>query len=435
MSRRLKILICAYACSPVRGSEAGVGWGWAEAISRHHDVWVITGESEPFPDGMYRYKDEIEAELERQPALRQRMRFHHIPKRRWMWLEKIWPPSYQWFYRPWQRRAFQLAQRLHEEIEFDVAHQLTYVGFRAPGYLWKLDAPLVWGPIGGLENTPWRFLPMLGFYGCVYYAARNVVNAFHKKFLPTPRRAFAKASGGIVAATAGIQREISQCYGQPSEVICEIGTPAVIASKHSQREIGEPLKLAWSGMHLPGKALPILLKALATLPTDLSWELSILGQGPCTAKWGRLADRLGLSQRCNWLGWMKREEAMQFMQSSHVFVITSIKDLTSSVLLEALAAGVPVICPNLCGFANVINGDCGIKLPAHSPTQLQQDLADAIVRLARDENERRKLAGGALRRSQDFSWEQKGAAVDAIYRRILSETSEPELNQVRAIAA
>ncbi len=45
------------------------------------------------------------------------------------------------------------------------------------------------------------------------------------------------------------------------------------------------------------------------------------------------------------------------------FVITSLKDLTSTVLLEALAQGVPVICPDHCGFADVVTGECGLKIP------------------------------------------------------------------------
>jgi glycosyltransferase involved in cell wall biosynthesis len=427
-------LICAYACSPKRGSEAGVGWGWASAIAQHHDVWIITGDREPYPDGVHQYRAEIAEELARRPELKERMRFYHLPKSRWMWLEKIWPPSYHWFYRPWQRRAFRLAKQLHEEIHFDVAHQLTFVGFRSPGYLWKLDVPLAWGPIGGLENTPWRFLPMLGLHGCVYYAARNIVNALHKRFLPAPKRAFAKADG-LIAATAGIEREIRKWYRQRSEVICEIGPPPLVVSEHSHRDVNEPLKLAWSGMHLPGKALPILLKALANLPANLAWELSILGQGPCTAKWKRLAQKLGLSERCHWLGWLPREQAMRVMQLSHLFVITSIKDLTSSVLLEALAAGLPVICPNLCGFADVITPDCGIKLPVHSPRQLQRDLAEAIARLAGDENERCRLASGALQRVGDFSWRGKAAAVDAIYRRIVRAPKKIEIGSAQAAAA
>ena len=57
-SRRLKVLVGAYACSPSRGSEYGVGWGWAEAISKYHDLWILTG-------GQCR--EEIEAELSRRP--------------------------------------------------------------------------------------------------------------------------------------------------------------------------------------------------------------------------------------------------------------------------------------------------------------------------------------------------------------------------------
>ena len=45
--RRLKVLVGAYACSPSRGSEPGVGWGWVEAISKYHDLWVLTGDAGP----------------------------------------------------------------------------------------------------------------------------------------------------------------------------------------------------------------------------------------------------------------------------------------------------------------------------------------------------------------------------------------------------
>ena len=43
------------------------------------------------------------------------------------------------------------------------------VGYREPGYLWKIEKPFVWGPIGGLENSPWRFLPSLGIKGFMFY--------------------------------------------------------------------------------------------------------------------------------------------------------------------------------------------------------------------------------------------------------------------------
>ena len=352
------------------------------------------------------------------------MRFYYVPRTRWLWLETIWPPSYLWTYQvQWQRAAYRLAAQLHGEVEFDLAHQLTYVGFRNPGYLWKLEMPLVWGPIGGLENTPWRWLPALGWHGAVYYAGRNVVNAVHKRLLASPRRAFRKARGGIIAATEGIRREILRCYGEQSEVISEIGPPHVTPGVPLPRRPGEPLRLAWSGHHEAGKALPLLLQAVAKLPSELPWSLDILGRGPCMKSWQRLSGRLGLDGRCRWHGWLARGEAVSIVRRSHVFVITSMKDLTSTVLLEALAQGVPVICPDHCGFSNVVNDDCGIKVPIRHPRQFQGDLGRAVLRLADDEPERLRLAAGALRRIGEFSWERKAAMVDKIYRRVTTRTT------------
>jgi glycosyltransferase involved in cell wall biosynthesis len=107
------------------------------------------------------------------------------------------------------------------------------------------------------------------------------------------------------------------------------------------------------------------------------------------------------------------------MSESHLCLVTSMKDLTSTVLLEALSQGVPVICPDHCGFANVVTDACGIKVAVQTPRQFTSDLADAVARLEKDEAERRRLAQGALRRIADFSWEKKEQVVTSIYRRVV----------------
>lgn len=419
MARRLKVLVSAYACSPRRGSEAGVGWGWVEAISKYHDLWVITGDEEVFPNEAYKYRQEIEEELFRRPELRSRLRFYHINKKRNLQLEKLWPLSYLWFYRVWEWRAYKLAERLHADVGFDLMHQLTYVGYRVPGYLWRIQVPFVWGPIGGLENTTWRLLPMLGPNGALYYAGRNIINSLHKRFLIRPRKAFRRARGGIIAATQGIRKEILRNYGEDSHVINEVGPPEYSVKEPSMRKAHEPLKVVWSGDHTPGKALPLLLKALARLNDGINWELAILGQGTCTRKWQRLAARLGIDDRCSWKGWLSRGEALRFVQKSHVLAITSVKDLTSTVLLEGLTQGLPVICLDHCGFSNVVTPECGIKVPVGTPRQIQSDMATAFRRLDADEEERRRLAYGALRRINDFSWDKKSALMNSIYQRAI----------------
>jgi glycosyltransferase involved in cell wall biosynthesis len=105
---------------------------------------------------------------------------------------------------------------------------------------------------------------------------------------------------------------------------------------------------------------------------------------------------------------------------SHALVITSIKDLTSTVVFEALAQGVPVVCPDHCGFADVVTEDCGVKLPVKTPAQLTFDLGLAIRGLAADEQKRRRLARGALKRISEFTWERKAQQVDLIYRNLVA---------------
>ena len=263
----------------------------------------------------------------------------------------------------------------------------------------------------------------MGFSGSVYYFGRNIINSLHRALLISPKKAFRKARGGIIAATDGIRRELLRCYGEESDVICEIGPPPIIANNYIKRISGEPLRLSWSGQHLPGKALPLLLKALFLLPAEIKWTLDILGKGPSTEKWKSLAASLNVNINCTWHGLLARDKAIEVMHNSHIFVITSLKDLTSTVLLESLSQGVPVICPDHCGFSNVVNDDCGIKVPVYSPRQLSRDLATAIIRLAEDEEERRRLAQGALKRIVDYSWQKKAEAINSIYERVLTERS------------
>src|SRR4029079_11273036 len=86
-----------------------------------------------------------------------------------------WPLKYI-VYRRWLRRAFGVAKRLHAEIGFDIAHPVTFNGYREPSYLYRLGIPFVWGPVGGAQNYPWRFLPGAGVAGALSEATRSALN-------------------------------------------------------------------------------------------------------------------------------------------------------------------------------------------------------------------------------------------------------------------
>jgi len=339
-------------------------------------------------------------------------------------LRRIWPPSYYWYYKEWQKKAYLLAEFLCQQQEFDLVHQLNMNGFREPGYLWRLGLPFVWGPVGGLKQFPFRLLASAGVYGALFHFGRNLINAYQMRRLTRPRMAALIAGNGVLAATSEMGETMKRLWRVKSHVFCETGRMEMVGDCFCLRKEREGLRLAWSGLHISRKGLPLLLYGLSILGSRYEWELSVLGQGPQTERWKRLARKLGIQQRCRWYGWLPREQAISLVHRAHVFVITSMEDATPLVTLEALSQGVPVICLDHCGFGDVVTSDCGIKVPVTTPRKVSLGIARAIDQLYADEIYRRRLAAGALRRADEFSWERKMETLNRIYFEVAGQTLE-----------
>ena len=415
------VLVAAYACNPAKGSEEAVGWNWVKAIARRHRITVITAAfheadivSAGAPEGEVGFV-----------FVPQRW-YHYRPTPFWRAIEgSVGKPIMNIAYALWQRDAYRVARRLTKAGTFSLVHQLTYVGFRFPGRMWKLGLPFVWGPLGGLENTPWNLLPVMGIRGAFYYAARNVINSAQRRWLRSPRRAIAAAGPGIIAATRGIGRDLKRVFGADSTVISEVVAPLHLSQQVPRaRAEGEPLKIIWSGVHLPGKALNLLLEVMAGIERSVTIELHVIGDGPMRRRWARMADDLGIDGRCVWHGLVSRERALEIMSHGHVLVITSLKDLTSNVLVEGLTLGLPVICPDHCGFSDAVTDTCGIKVSCQSIAAVKSGITAAILLLERDEAARFAMAAAALERARCFSLETKGDRIDAVYRSVMRAASE-----------
>jgi glycosyltransferase involved in cell wall biosynthesis len=408
--RRPRVLQLSYACSPVRGSEAGVGWQRALQAAKHFDTWVICEEHE-FADEIRDYLD-AEGDI---PGLH--FVFVPIDQREWSWGQ-----IHDWVWyavlRRWHRQAFRVARQLHEQLHFDLVHQVTFCGFREPGYLWKLDAPFVWGPIGGTQNYPWRFLAAAGVRGALHETCRSIVNNLQLRLGGRVRRATRKAAA-IVAATSTSQRDFARAHGVAPLVLPDVGLVHVDACPRKREVHAGPLRILWSGLLTHRKALHLLIRALARLPNDVPYELRILGEGPMRASWERLARQTGVAAHAVWLGRLPHGEAMRQYAWADVFVFSSLRDTTGMVVVEALGAGLPVIGLDHQGVHDVLTDDCGVKIPVTTPREVIVRLSEAIARLARDDAERERLGRGALRRAGEYLWSRQEPAMIELYRRVL----------------
>lgn len=403
----MKVLVSCYACSPYQGSEPGMGWNFVNCLSKYHELHIIT-------EG--KFETDIRRFFCENPEREKDFHFYFIWKNRHKKLRKIWPPSYYWFYKAWQKKAYKLAVELNDRERFDVIHQLNMVGYREPGYMWKINKPLVWGPIGGLGKVPWSLIPTMNLRGMVFYTFHNVINNWQMHFNRRVHAAMNNAAA-LIAATADTQIAIKKIYGRESVIIPEVGLVGNANNEISRRnKKGEKLKICWSGLHIPRKSLNLLLEALDICDCN-NIELHIIGEGTETAHWKKMAQELQL-RNIVWHGWVERAEAIKIMQGCHLFCITSLSDLTSTVILEALSFGLPVVTLDHCGFSNVVTEKSGLKIPIINKKQVVSDFSKAIILLESDEDLRYKLAQGAQKRSLDYNWDDKAKTINKIYESV-----------------
>jgi len=412
-SRRLKVLMVAAAVHPDKGSEPGIGWGWILALSKYHDLWVITGEREG-------NREAIQREMNRVPTLRDRINFFFIPRPNGPWLERVWPLYYYRLYRLWHKEALDVARGLVEKNDFDIAHQLNMSGYREPGYLWKLDLPFVWGPVGGTANVPLRFAKILGVKEFCYHLAKVSINNLQIRFHPRVKIALRRAKG-FVTSTGDTQKAFMDKLKRESIMINDNGpfSEKFATSITITHKSDSAFRISWSGLHISRKALPILLHALKLIRDKIHFHLDVIGDGPLSLKWKKIAESLELSDKISWHGWIERPRALNIIAQSDLFAFPSLHESTPTVVMEALSLGVPVICLDHCGQADVIDSECGIKIPITNLKLVTQAFAREIHRLYQDRSELKRLSEAAQKRVKLFSWDSKAEKMSQIYKSVI----------------
>jgi glycosyltransferase involved in cell wall biosynthesis len=383
--------------------------------ARYFDTWVLMADTF-YADDVRRYlagHGEIDG-----------LHFEFLPKTAWQRFLSRMPGGYYLALNLWHRRALRKARELHRQLRFDLVHQVKFCGYREPGYLWKLAAPFVWGPVGGTQNYPWRFLSEAGLLGAVSEGLHTIANGLQLRLSGRVRSA-ARRAQLLLAANSSIQRDFARVHGISAEVILETGAPPVASVPRRRDPARREIRILWSGEFTPRKCLPLLLRALPRLPADVPYRVRVLGRGPQGPAWQRLARRLGVAERIEWLGWLPHQEALDQYRWADLFVFTSLRDTTGTVVLEALAAGLPVICLDHQGVHDVVSEQCGCKIPPTNPRDVAGRLAEAICALARDPGRWEQCSAAAIRRAEEYSWPRQGERMAEAYRRVLARAEHP----------
>lgn len=413
MSRRLRVLISAYACEPQKGSEPEVGWQWALQMARFHDVTVLTRNNN---------RNAIERELEILRGKQPLPAFVYHDESPFLLELKRNFSALKLYYILWQRSAHTLIGELHRSKPFDLFHHVTFAAFRYPSAIWGHGVPCVWGPVGGIESIPIRLLPWFHFRSLVREMARDVHNLIQAApFHVLPKRA--AATTVTLASTLEMQRAFAR-LGFESRLMPTIGLHTGALPYRPRESHGGPLKFLFVGNIITLKGIEFALHALKESGTNATFTL--IGDGNYLPAARKLTKKLGIEKQVEFRGRIPRTDVLKLYSDFDVFVFPSLHDTGGYAVIEAMFNGLPVICLDCGGPAIAVRDGCGVRVPASSRAGVISGLAGAFREYDR-QRERITEHGQRAREVilRDYDWEKKGMQMDEVYQQaVLRMTDE-----------
>lgn len=165
---------------------------------------------------------------------------------------------------------------------------------------------------------------------------------------------------------------------------------------------------------VPIKRIDRFLRVANLLAEDPDLRFLIVGDGDLRPELSVSTDARALGARLLWAGFRRDMPAVCF--ASDVVVLTSDNEGTPVSLIEAQAAGTPVVSTRVGGVASVVrHGVTGFVV---DPSD-EQGLADAVLRAIGDPTVARRAAAGAAESARAFSLDSLVGSIDELYRRLL----------------
>jgi glycosyltransferase involved in cell wall biosynthesis len=429
--KELRILACAFACSPsgntrLGSGEAVLGWNLVIQLSRFHGIDVLTHPSN---------RPGIEGGLLRQSH--PTVCFHYFELPRWLSVLQKLQGCFQIYAYLWQIQAYFVARRLHRQAQFDLFHHITYANDWAASFVGAfLPIPYLRGPCGGAQRTPTQYLSEYALHNRIWERLRRVMGWIlrhdpvfirsqtrARRILVCNRESLAALPESLQSKASlfpvnGISADDLAVMTRQDGSGTTVGGDAHVAHSDSKEflVLSAGRLIALKGYRLAIKAF----KLFAEQHNDV--RLLLIGEGPDLDRLKAQVRSLDLGDRVSLPGWMPREAVLRTLAKCDVFLFPSFRDGGGAVIIEAMAAGKPVVCMDLAGPALHVTEECGIKVRSSSPGTTVEDFANALDRLYRNPELRLRMGKRARERvEQVYTWEHLGDRLRVIYDEVVAE--------------
>ena len=416
---QLRILACAFACAApgtpgFTGGESALGWNLLRQIARFHEVWALTREVD---------RSSIEQALENEPV--PNLHFHYFDLPSWLRPLLRIQGGHQAYYWLWQIKAYFVAKNLQKSLNFDLFHHITYANdWMASPIGAFLPVPYIRGPGGGAQRTPKGFDQEYSVIGRLWEKARALGQWLFRHdpwFIIGHNRARA-----ILVCNWESMSQIPCRWSHKAHLFPVNGiSPNDLAVPRTSRTAEGQFRVLSAGTLIRVKGFALAIRAFDEFAQQYpESELTIIGSGPEAPKLRALARGSRAHDKINLLPNMPRDELLSEMASYDVFLFPSHRDGGGAVVIEAMAAGTPVVCLDTGGPGMHVTEECGIKIAPHSVQKAAHELALALERLYLDEDLRLRLGDAARKRAEgEYHWDRLGEQLMQVYEQALNPES------------
>jgi len=410
-SKRIKVLISAYACEPDKGSEPEVGWQWVNHLAEHCEVHVLTRKNNR--EGIAKFYKEKEPKL---------TYHYHDLSTYMMKFKKLFLKGnlgVSIYASLWHRSAARICNSIIKDEEIDIFHHLTIASYRIPfaRLAPDLDVKVIVGPVGGCEDFPSRLLPDKAKKVRVKEWIRNKVLMLTTRYHYFFKRY--KEATLILAST----KEMFSCFSHHGFERCKLFPTIGVNLPQNVKVVSESrdLKLLFVGNILYWKGLGLAIRALAKLPKKIN--LTCYGHGGDQLPLESLSKDLGVSDRVHFMGKVPRNELLQLYFDYDVFLYPSLHDSGSFTVLEAMASGLPTVCLNRGGPGVSVLEDCGFSVDANgTKEEVVNRLVDAVMSYVKNRDLLKQHSEASVRRiREDYEWSVKAKRMFSYYEELVKQ--------------
>ncbi len=406
-----KILISAYACIPDRGSEEGNGWNYSSIISHQgYRVWCITRNVG---------QKQIDAKMTSCPNPNLTFVYVTVPR----WIDDVYDKGLfglYFHYIYWQWAAAKVALTLHKKHAFDLVHHVSYTSLQLGSFLYRLNCPFIYGPVGGGQEAPGAFR----HYFKQYWVKERLRSAVSKLMLRVNPGCYesVRRADYVLSWNEDTTRMIHK-LGRRHGVDKVFGgiDKHFIPTEPMHRPARRVLELLWVGRLMPRKGLELTLHGLSKVDPACQVHFTIVGDGEMGQYVSEYIRQYGLEKRVTWAGNVPYTDLKAYYANADVFYFTSLRDTGPGQLMEAMGYTLPVVTLHLHGQAELVNDSTGIRVPVTDPETVAIQLGKAIEWMYYNEDKRLEMGLNAFRFAREQCWEKKIA-------RLLRTYYDPLLN-------